>query len=74
VRVTIKTAAERLSEIDDAISVCLSAQSASEGDWSLVRARLSELQAMRREVYQQYLAETGGYGILQANRGIIRRE
>jgi hypothetical protein len=70
---TIKSAATRLSEIDDAITACLKAQSANEGDWSIQRARLSELRTMRREVYQEYLAENGNGGCMIINQGIIKR-
>ncbi len=55
----IKTAQERLEELDAAISKVLSAQSYDKGDKSLLRAAYKDLVAERRKVLAEYQAETG---------------
>ena len=61
---TLKTTAERLQEVDDAISLVLQGQRVIfEGD-SFQLAELSELRAYRAELYRQYQAENGtGSGV-----------
>lgn len=70
---TIKTTAERLSEVDDAISQVLEAQMAGQGDKQLLRARLKDLADLRNQINAQYQAERGTGGI-SFNTGLIYRD
>lgn len=57
----VKTALERLEEIDTAITKVLSAQSLGKGDMSILRAQYKDLCAERRKVLAEYQGEAGSY-------------
>ena len=69
---TIKTTAELISEVDDAISATLKAQQMGMGDKLLLKARLKDLYEVRKDLMAQYRAETGSGG-LAINTGILFR-
>jgi len=69
---TIKTAAELISEVDDAISATLKAQQMGMGDKLLMKARLKDLYEVRKDLLAQYRSEQGTGG-LAINTGIVSR-
>lgn len=56
---TVSTA-DRLEEVDEAITMCLKAQSSGSGDQTITMVQLSELRAYRRELKAELARETMG--------------